>query len=164
MDSHNRLTFSIIPIPYRFQVPLFKPSMKPLTPSIGLLTAVGLPEDERRERRPAAHCSALVAGWLLGSAAPAFALHSVAPPAPFYSKTAQLRQDVHFTRRLDPGSAVASPRWLDDFTTYSDVRLRAASSLCLGYLFSLHAAANAGAWIFRQATCVHDEQHAAHTS
>ena len=59
---------------------------------------------------------------LLGSAVPAFALHSVAPPGPFYSKTSQLREDVNFTRLIDPGSAVASPRWLDDFTTYSDVR------------------------------------------
>lgn len=78
-----------------------------------------------------------IGAGLLGSAVPAFALHSVAPPGPFYSKMSQLREDVNFTRLIDAGSAVASPRWLDDFTTYSDVRYEIKTpALCL-VLFSL---------------------------
>ena len=62
----------------------------------------------------------------LAAKLPAFALHSVAPPAPFYTLYGRNRiaGDVNFTRQFDTGSAVVSPRWFDDYTAYTDVRPR----------------------------------------
>jgi hypothetical protein len=104
----------------------WRSALEPASVAVGMEPAINFNHITQFSRRAgfrvAVDAACGIGAGLLGSAVPAFALHSVAPPAPFYSKTSQLREDVNFTRLIDPGSAVASPRWLDDFTTYSDVR------------------------------------------
>jgi len=57
------------------------------------------------------------------SGGPAFALHSYAPTAPFYTQSPleRVMGDVNCTQALDAGSSLTNPRWLDDFVAYQDL-------------------------------------------